>query len=78
MRLVQDLVDQVAKALVAADSGAEAAAFMANQMAIGGQLNLLQRMTEPSQPYAAAARAQLRFLGYAELCAPVEQLGAAA
>ena len=78
MRLVQDLVDQVEKALVAADSGAEAAAFMANQMPIGGQLNLLQRLNEPSQPYAAAARAQLRFLGYAELCAPVEQWGAAA
>jgi hypothetical protein len=51
---------------------------VANHMPIGGQLNLLQRLTEPSQPYAAAARAQLRFLGYAELCAPVEQLGAAA
>ena len=78
MRLVQDLVDQVEKALVAADSGAEAAAFVANHLPIGGQLNLLQRLTEPSQPYAAAARAQLRFLGYAELFAPVEQLGAAA
>jgi hypothetical protein len=78
MRLVQELVEQVEKALVAADSGAEAAAFVANHMPIGGQLNLLQRLTEPSQPYAAAARAQLRFLGYAELCAPVEQLGAAA
>lgn len=78
MRLVQDLVDEVQKALVAADSGAEAAAFMANKMPIGGQLNLLQRLTEPSQPYAAAARAQLRFLGFGELCVSVEQMGAAA
>lgn len=78
MRLVQDLVYEVQKALVAADSGAEAAAFVANNMPIGDQLNLLQRLTDPSQPYAAAARAQLRFLGYGELCTSVEQFGAAA
>jgi hypothetical protein len=78
MRLVQELVAQVEKALVAADADAEASAFVANHMPIDEQINLLQRLTEPSQPYAAAARAQLRFLGYAELCAPTEQMGAAA
>lgn len=78
MRLVQDLVQQVQKAIVEANSGEEAAAFMANHMPIGDQLNLLQRLTEPSQPYAAAARAQLRLLGYGELCTPVEQLVAVA
>ncbi|AVQ82168.1 hypothetical protein [Variovorax sp. PMC12] len=78
MRLVQELVEQVEKALVAADSDAEASAFVANHMPIDGQVNFLQRMTEPSQPYAAAVRAQLRFLGYADLCAPIEQMGAAA
>jgi hypothetical protein len=78
MRLVQELVDYVEQALVAADSGAEASALLATQLPIGGRLNQLQRLTEPSQPYAAAARAQLRFLGYGELCAPIEQIGAAA
>lgn len=78
MRLVQELVDQVQNVLVAADSGAEASAVLATKLPIGGRLNQLQRLTEPSQPYAAAARAQLRFLGYGELCAPTEQMGGAA
>lgn len=78
MRLVQDLVEHVERALVAADSGAEASAVFATKLPLGGQLNQLQRLTEPSQPYAAAARAQLRFLGYSELCVPTEQMGGAA
>lgn len=77
MRLVQELVDQVQNVLVAADSAAEASAMIATRLPIGGQLNQLQRLTQPTQPYAAAARAQLRFLGYGELCAPIEQMGAA-
>jgi hypothetical protein len=51
--------------------------MIATRLPIGGQLNQLQRLTQPTQPYAAAARAQLRFLGYGDLCAPIEQIGAA-
>ena len=74
MRLVQELVEHVERALTAAESGVEVAEVLATKLPLVAQLDQLQRLTEPNQPYAAAARAQLRFLGYSKLCVPIEQM----
>ena len=78
MRLMQELLDQLQRTLSQAESGALASEFLATQLPIDGQLNQLRRLTRPSEPYAAAARAQLRISGFGDLCEPVEQMEAAA
>ncbi len=78
MRLMQELLDQLQRTLAQAESGAMESEFLATKLPIDGQLNQLRRLTRPSEPYAAAARAQLRLSGFGELCEPVEQMEAAA
>lgn len=74
MRMVQDVVDQVQRVQAAADAAAEASQFLATTLPIGAQLNQLQCLSHPREPYAAAARAQLRFMGYGDLCVNAEQI----
>lgn len=78
MRLMQELLDQLQRTLAQAESGAMESEFLATKLPIDGQLNQLRRLTRPSEPYAAAARAQLRLSGFSELCEPVEHMEAAA
>jgi hypothetical protein len=78
MRLMQELLDQLQRTLAQAESGAMESEFLATKLPIDGQLNQLRRLTRPSEPYAAAARAQLRLSGFGELCEPVEQMELAA
>lgn len=78
MRLVQELVVELEKKLSAAEVNEAASAFVTTRMPATGQLDLLQRLTGPDRPYASAARAQLRLMGYGELCVLAEQAGAVA
>lgn len=78
MRLMQELLHQLQRTLAQAESGAMESEFLATKLPIDGQLNQLRRLTRPSEPYAAAARAQLRLSGFGELREPVEQMEAAA
>lgn len=76
MRLVQELVELFEQKRSAAEVSEAASAFVAIHMPAGGQVDMLQRLSGPQQPYAAAARAQLRLMGYGELCVLSEQGGA--
>ena len=78
MRLVQELVELVEQNRTAAELSEAASAFVSTHLRIDSQVDLLQGLTAPSRPYAAATRAQLRLMGYGELCLHVEQVGAAA
>lgn len=78
MRLVQELVELFEQKRSAAEVSQAASAFINCHMPAAGQVDMLQRLTAPQQPYASAARAQLRLMGYGELCVPVEQAGAVA
>jgi hypothetical protein len=73
MRLVQELVELFEQKRSAAEISEAASAFIANHMPAGGQLNMLQRLSGPKQPYAEAKRAQLRQMGYGALCVLAEQ-----
>ncbi|MGS5087082.1 hypothetical protein ACVC7V_11285 [Hydrogenophaga sp. A37] len=78
MRLVQELVELLEQKRSAAEISEAASAFITTNMPAAGQIDMLQRLTGPQRPYASAARAQLRLMGYGELCVPVEQAGAVA
>ena len=78
MRLLQELVELFEQKRSAAEISEAASAFMANHMPAERQVDMIQRLTGPRQPYAAATRAQLRLMGYGELCVPVEQSGVVA
>lgn len=78
MRLVQELVELLEQKRTAAEISEAVSAFIATHMPADGQVDMLQRLTGPGRPYAAAARAQLRLMGYGELCVPVEQAGVVA
>ena len=75
MRLVQELVELLEQKRSAAEVSEAASAFIAMHMPAGGQVDMLQRLSGPKQPYAAATRAQLRLMGYGALCVPSEQAG---
>ena len=78
MRLVQELVELLEQKRSAAEISEAASAFITTNMPAEGQIDMLQRLTGPRRPYASAARAQLRLMGYGELCVPVELAGAVA
>ncbi len=78
MRLLQELVDIFDQKRSAAEIGEAASDFIATHMPAEGQADMMQRLTGPRQPYAAATRAQLRLMGYGELCVPLEQAVVAA
>lgn len=74
MRLVQELVELLEQKRTAAEISEAASAFIAIQLPAAGQIDMLQRLSGPQQPYAAATRAQLRQMGYGELCVLSEQV----
>lgn len=78
MRLVQELTELFEQKRSAAEINEAASAFIAIHMPAGGQVSMLQRLSGPKQPYAAATRAQLRQMGYGALCVPAEQAGVVA
>jgi len=78
MRLVQELVELFEQKRSAAEVSEAASAFIATHMPAVGQVDMLQRLTGPQRPYASAARAQLRLMGYGDLCVPIEQAEAVA
>lgn len=78
MRLVQELVELFEQKRTAAEISEAASAFIAIHLPAEEQVDMLQRLTGPRQPYAAAARAQLRLMGYGEFCVPIEQAGVVA
>lgn len=75
MRLVQELVELFEQKRSAAEVSEAASAFVAIHMPAGRQVDMLQRLSGPQQAYAAATRAQLRLMGYGELCVASEQAG---
>lgn len=78
MRMVQEIVQLVEKNKTAAELSEAASAFVSTHLRADSQLNMLQRLTMPDQPFASAARAQLKAMGYEDLCLRVEQAGASA
>ena len=78
MRLTQELIQLVENNLTAAELSEAASAFVSRHLRVDSQLDMIQALTVPKQPYAAAARAQLRLMGYGDLCLPVEQIEIAA
>ena len=74
MRLVQELVELLEQKRTAAEISEAASAFIAIQLPPAGQIDMLQRLSGPQQSYAAATRAQLRQMGYGELCVLSEQV----
>lgn len=78
MRMVQEIVELVEKNKTAAELSEAASAFVSTHLRADSQLNMLQRLTMPDQPFASAARAQLKVMGYEDLCLRIEQAGAAA
>jgi hypothetical protein len=77
MRMVQEIVELVEKNKTAAELSEAASAFVSTNLRADSQLNMLQRLTMPDQPFASAARAQLKAMGYEDLCLRTEQAGAA-
>lgn len=78
MRSVQERLELLQRVLTQAESGAMESEFLATKLPIDEQIEQLQRLTRPSEPYAAAARAQLRLGGFGDLCEATEQQGATA
>lgn len=78
MRLVQEVVELVEKNKTAAELSEAASAFVSTHLRADSQLDMLQRLTLPDQPFASAARAQLKLMGYEDLCLRLEQAGLAA
>ncbi|MDD0811351.1 hypothetical protein PSQ20_13430 [Curvibacter sp. RS43] len=78
MRFVQEVVELVEKNKTAAELGEAASAFVSTHLRADSQLDMLQRLTLPDQPFASAARAQLKLMGYEDLCLRLEQAGLAA
>jgi hypothetical protein len=77
MRMVQEIVELVEKNKTAAELSEAASAFVSTHLRADSQLNMLQRLTMPDQPFASAARAQLKVMGYEDLCLRIEQAGTA-
>lgn len=78
MRLVQEVVELVEQNKTAAELSEAASAFVSTHLRADNQLDMLQRLTLPDQPFASAARAQLKLMGYEDLCLRLEQAGLAA
>lgn len=76
MRLVEELVELVEQRRTAAELSQAASAFVATQLRADRVIDLLQKLSEPNHPYAAASRAQLQMMGYGQLCVNSEQAGA--
>lgn len=47
--------------------------LFADKAAIDGAINVIQAKTHPCEPYAAAARSQLRMMGFGDLCVTPEE-----
>lgn len=78
MRLVQEIVELVEQNKTAAELSEAASAFVSMHLRTDSQVDMLQRLTAPSRPYASAARAQLKMMGYEDLCLRLEQAAVAA
>lgn len=76
MRLIQEFVELVEEKKTAAELSQAASSFIATQLRPDNQINMLQKLTSPDQPFASAARAQLKLMGYEEICVRSEQVGA--
>lgn len=72
MRLVQEIVELVEQNKSAAELSAAASAFVATHLRADNHLDMLQRLTTPDQPFASAARAQMKLMGYEDLCLRIE------
>ena len=68
IRDIRLLLEDLGHAIEAAEEGA-----LRSAPSFGGIFAVIREKTHPSHPYAAAARAQLRKLGYPELCIQPEE-----
>lgn len=78
MRFVQEIVELVEQNKTAAELSEAASAFVSTHLRADSHLNMLQRLSAPDQPFASAARTQLKLMGYEDLCLRLEQAGVAA
>lgn len=78
MRLVQEIVELVEQNKTAAELSEAASVFVSMHLRTDSQIDMLQRLSAPSRPYASAARAQLKMMGYEDLCLRLEQAGVVA
>lgn len=74
MEAVQEQVRQMLKVQSAADQAKDGGQQFAEHTPIDDQIKILQKLSHPSSPYAAAARAQLCASGFAMLCTAIEEL----
>lgn len=74
MDSIQEQVQQVFRATNAADVAPDKGQHIAQLLPIEQQLNSIQRKTLPSNPYAAAIRAQLSLMGLGHLCLRAEEI----
>ena len=73
MRTAQGLIDDIHKAVDAAEKVGELAYLVAETIPNDEKLSKLQDLTRPHHPLTAAVRAQLRESGYGELCLREEE-----
>lgn len=74
MESVQEQVFQILRVKAAAEKAQDGGKQIAEMLPIGGQLKAIQQRTHPRQPYAAAIRAQLKFMGLGDHCLRVEEM----
>jgi len=74
MDSVQEQVQQVLRVKAAADAAGDKGQQFAVHLPIAQQISALQQRTLPSNPYAAAIRAQLTLMGLGQFCLRVEEL----
>lgn len=72
MRLVARIYAEVERKKVAAEKDDAASTLVATTLPIDPQLEDLQLLSHPKNPFAAAIRAQLREMGLADLCLQAE------
>ncbi|HEX5357804.1 MAG TPA: hypothetical protein VFW93_16490 [Aquabacterium sp.] len=74
MDSIQEQVQQVFRATNAADVAPDKGQQIAQLLPISQQLDSIQKKTLPSNPYAAAIRAQLSLMGLGQLCLRAEEI----
>jgi len=75
MRAAELLINDMHNAADAAEGVGEQAHIVAAVLPNEEKMKQLQLMTRPLKPYAAAARAQLREMGYGDFCLREEEMG---
>jgi len=74
MEAVQDMVQEILRVKAAAEKAGANAHQIAVALPIDQPFERIQKKTHPSEPYAAAIRAQLTQLGLGEYCLRAEEL----